>query len=140
MKCEYCDNHIPAGVTTCPACGAPTPVIPQPAAPSNAAYVQPPQQVIINNSPMGAPTPMFTSSSAPCVVNIVPKSRAAYVVLGILLGALGIHNFYAGYAGRGATQLLITLLSAGVFAIVSALWALVEICVVTQDSRGVPFS
>jgi hypothetical protein len=28
------------------------------------------------------------------------KSRVAYVLLGLFLGGLGIHNFYAGYTGK----------------------------------------
>ncbi|MBQ3218003.1 MAG: TM2 domain-containing protein [Akkermansia sp.] len=27
----------------------------------------------------------------------MPKSRLAYILLGVFLGSLGIHNFYAGY-------------------------------------------
>ena len=40
-----------------------------------------------------------------------PKSKVAAGVLGILLGALGVHNFYMGHTGKGIAQLLITLLS-----------------------------
>lgn len=54
------------------------------------------------------------------------KSRIAAGVLGILLGALGIHNFYLGYTNKGITQLLITVLSCGVLSFVSALWGLIE--------------
>lgn len=34
----------------------------------------------------------------------------AFILLGFFLGALGIHNFYAGYSGRGIAQLLTVLL------------------------------
>lgn len=67
------------------------------------------------------------------------KSRVAYIVLAIFLGELGIHNFYAGYAGRGVAQLLITILSFGLLFWISWIWALVELCVITHDGRGVPF-
>lgn len=69
-----------------------------------------------------------------------PKSRVSYVILALLLGALGIHNFYAGYTGKGIAQLCITLISFGVLAFVSAIWALVEAITVTQDASGVPFN
>ena len=36
----------------------------------------------------------------------MPKSRLAYILLAILLGTLGIHNFFAGYTGKGIAQLL----------------------------------
>lgn len=66
------------------------------------------------------------------------KSRGIYIILGLFLGCLGIHNFYAGYHGRGAAQLIITILL-GWFVIgivVTAIWALVEICSVTHDGNG----
>ena len=74
----------------------------------------------------------------PCL-HVAKKSRVAYIVLAIFLGELGIHNFYAGYAGRGVAQLLITILSFGLLFWISWIWALVELCVMTNDGRGVPF-
>ncbi len=68
------------------------------------------------------------------------KSRLAYILLAVLLGSLGIHNFYAGYTGKGIAQLLITLVSLGALSIVSWIWAIVEVCTVTQDANGVPFA
>ena len=35
------------------------------------------------------------------------KARKTYVWLALLLGPLGVHNFYAGYLRRGAIQLAI---------------------------------
>lgn len=37
----------------------------------------------------------------------IPKSRLVYILLGIFFGELGIHDFYAGYAGKGLTKLLL---------------------------------
>lgn len=67
------------------------------------------------------------------------KSHLAYVLLGIFAGGLGIHNFYAGYTGRAATQLLLTILSCGMLSIVSFIWAIIEVCVVKVDAEGRPF-
>jgi TM2 domain-containing membrane protein YozV len=67
------------------------------------------------------------------------KSRTAYIFLGIFLGALGIHNFYAGYAGRGVGQLCLTVLTLGYLGIISWLWAVVEVCIVQKDSAGLDF-
>lgn len=71
------------------------------------------------------------------------KSRIAAGVLGILLGALGIHNFYLGYTGRGLAQLLITLCTCGIGGVAMQIWALVEgillLCGNVQtDAKGVP--
>ncbi len=64
-----------------------------------------------------------------------PKSRGVYIILGLLLGLLGIHNFYAGYHGRGAIQLIMTLTVIGT--IITALWALIEVLTVVEDASGV---
>jgi TM2 domain-containing membrane protein YozV len=45
---------------------------------------------------------------------VMPKNKWIYVLLGIFFGIFGVHNFYAGYIGRGITKLLITILSFGV--------------------------
>lgn len=66
------------------------------------------------------------------------KSRGVYIVLGLFLGCLGIHNFYAGYTGRGAAQLIITLLLGwiGIGILITGLWALIEIIAVNTDAQG----
>lgn len=71
------------------------------------------------------------------------KSRIVAGVLGILLGALGIHNFYLGYTGRALTQLLITLCTCGIGGVAMEIWALVEgimlLCGNVQvDGKGIP--
>ena len=71
------------------------------------------------------------------------KSKMAAGLLGIFLGALGIHNFYLGYTGKAVAQLLITILSCGILAIVSEIWGLIEgIQILTGsisvDANGVP--
>lgn len=70
------------------------------------------------------------------------KSRLAYILLGIFLGCLGIHNFYAGRAGQGIAQLLITLLIGWLIIpiLVVWVWVLVEICTVTRDGKGMRFA
>lgn len=45
-----------------------------------------------------------------------------------------MHNFYLGYTGKAVAQLLITLLSCGIFSFVSAIWGLIEgILILTGD-------
>jgi TM2 domain-containing membrane protein YozV len=68
-----------------------------------------------------------------------PKSRTTYIVLGIFLGALGAHNFYSGYTGRAIGQLCLSVLTLFYLAIVSWIWAIVEICIVDKDSAGIQF-
>lgn len=54
------------------------------------------------------------------------KSKLAAGLFGIFFGALGVHNFYLGYIGKAVAQLLISILSCGVFAGVSSIWGLIE--------------
>jgi hypothetical protein len=65
------------------------------------------------------------------------KNRTTYILLGIFLGIFGAHNFYAGYKGRAIAQLCITLLTLFFGAIVSWIWAVVEVCIVDRDSRNI---
>jgi TM2 domain-containing membrane protein YozV len=69
-----------------------------------------------------------------------PRSRTAFIVLGIFLGAFGAHNFYAGYTGKAVGQLCLTVLSLFYLSIISWIWAVVEICVINKDSTGVQFN
>ena len=47
-------------------------------------------------------------------------------ILGILLGALGIHKFVLGYTGAGVIMLLITVLTLGLGGAVTGLIGLIE--------------
>ena len=50
------------------------------------------------------------------------KPRVAYILLGLFLGCLGIHNFFAGFAGKGVAQLLITILTGWLIVPLVAVW------------------
>ncbi|MCX6006777.1 MAG: NINE protein [Chloroflexi bacterium] len=70
------------------------------------------------------------------------KSRVAYILLGLTLGILGIHNFYAGYNKKAVTQLLISVLLCWTVIAPTAvgIWCIVDVCTVTKDAQGRPFS
>ena len=55
-------------------------------------------------------------------VQTAPKSKMAAGLLGIFLGAWGIHNFYLGYTGKGVAQLVLTLCTCGV----AGIWGFIE--------------
>lgn len=77
------------------------------------------------------------------------KSRPIYIFLGILLGALGVHNFYSGHYGKGSIKVLAVLLTfiadawlgfyTG-FMIIAimlvSLWTLVEVVMTSTDAKG----
>ena len=54
------------------------------------------------------------------------KSKIAAGLLGIFLGSIGVHNFYLGYTGKAVAQLLLSILSCGALAPISAIWGLIE--------------
>jgi TM2 domain-containing membrane protein YozV len=108
------------------------------AGPAPAAAVSQ-SSVSANGSAMSAgvassPTPAYAFPARQ------PKSRTTYILLGVLLGAVGAHNFYAGYIGRAVGQLCLSVLTLFYLALVAWIWAIVEICIVDKDSAGIQFS
>ena len=69
--------------------------------------------------------------------NPMAKSKIAAGLLGIFLGALGIHNFYLGYTSKAIAQLLITVLSCGILGVISEIWGLIEGILILTDSINV---
>lgn len=130
MKCEYCDNEVPAGSTRCPSCGAAV------ATPQNLVQVQPsavPVQIL------SAQVPLNVQQNQQVYYPADQKSRVAYLLIAFFFGEFGFHDFYAGYIGRGIAQLLITVLSLGLLFWVSWIWAVVEMITVQKDAKGIPF-
>jgi TM2 domain-containing membrane protein YozV len=99
--------------------------------------------VPLQQTPLAAglpvPPPSPVQLAVPPSLNPEAKDRIAYVLLAVFLGGLGIHNFFAGYTSRAVAQLLITILTCGLGAIVTSIWAIVEACTVTKDAKGVSF-
>lgn len=129
---------------------APTPQYHQPSAPSytdpqpqpypGAGYQQPmpPQQ------PYYQPMNAYGPGGMPMGV---AKSKVGAGLLGIFLGAFGVHNFYLGHTGKAVAQLLITLLSFFLLSWVSAIWGFIEGVLILasnpnsewgRDARGTP--
>lgn len=72
------------------------------------------------------------------------KSKTTAVVLAILLGGLGIHNFYLGYTKRAVTQLVLSLLFSWtmIVPIIILIWIIYEIVQIVSgkavDANGNP--
>ena len=64
------------------------------------------------------------------------KSRGGYVVLGLLLGGLGIHNFYAGHNWRGIAQLILFVLTFWTCFMIPVIWIWVIIELLATDTDG----
>jgi len=70
------------------------------------------------------------------VQNTSLRQRAIFILLGLFLGSLGIHNFYAGYYGRGVSQLVLFLGTCGYGLLITVPWNVIELCVVVTDAEG----
>jgi len=135
MTCEYCDNEVPVGALHCPSCGAAMKVH------SSAQMQQPAQVGVVPQAAVQVQVPSQpTITQAQSAVE--RKSRVAYVLLGIFLGGLGIHNFYAGRPNRALGQLLTTVLVGWLVIplIAVAIWVLCDVCAITTDGNGNKFS
>lgn len=73
------------------------------------------------------------------VEKVRQKRRLTYILLGILLGVIGVHNFYAGYTFKGLAQLLISTIVPPIVFIVF-IWVIFELFTVKKDAKGVQFS
>ncbi|MDE5978369.1 MAG: TM2 domain-containing protein [Turicibacter sp.] len=77
-----------------------------------------------------------------------PKSKLVAGLLGIFLGAFGIHRFYLGYTAIGVVQLILGVIlgffTCGLSTSIVALWGFIEgillICgkAITTDADGNP--
>ena len=89
--CPKCGAPIAPGATKCEYCGAALQV----AAPAPQAQAQGQPQVVIVNNNNGIDT-----SAWPI------KNKIVAAILAILLGGIGIHEFYLGRSGKGILMLL----------------------------------
>src|SRR5262245_40279507 len=124
ISCPECSTQVSDRAVSCPSCGCPISAAPQAAA----------------------------VAAAPSVIS-VSKSRGTYIILAILFGAFGFHNFYAGHLVSGAIKLFLFLiafmadLSTGFYSafslillVIFELWALIEAFTVKADARGNTFT
>lgn len=121
--CIHCGVATGTGTAYCPNCGAA-------AAPGAVACVKCGCALTMQN----------VNTANPYAAN---KSKIVAGILGILLGSLGIHNFYLGFTGKGIAQVLITVCTCGVGSIVSGIWGLIEGIMIltgniTVDAKGNP--
>ncbi len=108
MFCKNCGNEVENGAKFCGVCGAAVTTAPAPEAPA-------------------ASQPTAKKST---------KSYLAAGLLGIFLGAFGVHNFYLGFTGKAIAQLLITVLSCFALSPVSGIWGLIEGILYLCKSNG----
>lgn len=110
-------------------------------------YQDPSQQSCQNQAYSGAdpgyqaPGQAISGRFTPVGTPLKPKMAAG--LLGIFLGAFGVHNFYLGYTTKAVIQLCLTLLSCGILSFASGIWGFIEgIMLLTGsinvDGNGMP--
>ena len=92
--CISCGTQMEDSQQFCPSCGA--------------------QQNAGQAAPTQAPATGTASTGG--------KSKIVAGLLGLFLGAYGIHNFYLGNTGRGIAQIIVTFVTCGI----GGLWGFIE--------------
>ena len=115
MYCGNCGSFIPHGVVTCPNCGV------QAGAGTN--YCKNCGAVLSPGASFCSMCGYRQNTSNFVYPNVSGgKSRLAAGILGVLLGGLGVHNFYLGYISRGIAQIIVTVFTFGM----GSIWGFVE--------------
>ena len=76
------------------------------------------------------------AEAKPRVLKQGKKNKVAAGLMGMFLGAFGIHNFYLGRYSRGLVQLMITLLSGGMLSAIPGAWGFIEGLMILCSQRG----
>lgn len=100
--CVKCGAQKGVGCNFCPNCGQPVPAGGQ----------------VCMHCGVAVNTPVYGPRGT--------RSKVAAGLLGIFLGAFGVHNFYLGYTGKAVAQLVITLATCGMGSVISGIWGFVE--------------
>jgi TM2 domain-containing membrane protein YozV len=81
-------------------------------------------------------------TASPPLVVTMPKSRTVYIILGLLLGWLGLHNIYAKRNSTGAVQLMLFMMFFWtlIVPLILVVWSIVEVIKVKVDGNGNPMS
>ena len=133
MYCRNCGNEMHDEAVVCVKCGVPagkgTSYCPHCGAEVNPEAVM----CVACGTKFAEPEPEMSD-----------KSKLAAGLLGIFLGALGVHNFYLGNTDKAIAQLLlgtVGVLACGIGPVASSIWGLIEgifiLCDnITTDSEG----
>ena len=120
---------------------APPPPPPPGSAPAQQEFI--PQYGVGSVLFSAQPVPVVAVAHAPAEFDFeadpAAKNRMTFIVLGVLLGAFGAHNFYAGYRGKGAAQLCLSVLTLGLGSPMSWVWAVIDVWTIDRDGRGIKF-
>ena len=129
MFCKNCASELNEGAVVCVNCGVPSG--------QGNAYCP--------NCAEPTPVGAAVCVKCGCAISSTPakgaKSKMTAGLLGIFLGAWGVHNFYLGFTSKAIIQIVVTLVTCGA----GGLWGLIEgILIFTgkinADAEGLPLA
>jgi TM2 domain-containing membrane protein YozV len=115
------------------------------AAPAPAVLQAPAPRPVLNSILFSTqPLPVSATSATQADFDFAPpdpnaKNRTTFILLGTLLGAVGAHNFYAGYRRKAIAQVCISVFTLGVASPMTWVWALIDVFTVDRDANGIRF-
>lgn len=126
--CTYCRSYlVPSPTGRCPSCHG--------AIPTSAKF----SSYHINAADLRTGgVPRISSAPSSRIIVVAGKNRGIFIILALLLGLFGVHNFYAGYYGKGALQLLVTITWSMIYIgiIIIGMWVLIDLLTVRRDADG----
>lgn len=136
MYCKNCGKEVDAQAAVCMECGA-QPMNGQGFCQNCGAETGPGAVVCTKCG-------VQLQAAAPAMAGYAPgqvsdKSKMAAGLLGVFLGAWGVHRFYLGYTGIGIAQIAVTIVTCGI----GGIWGFIEgILILTgsmnTDANGLP--
>lgn len=131
MYCSNCGNNMNDGDAFCAKCGA-TRSIDHKTCPKCGTPIARNER-FCSNCGCAVEPPVSSYSTH------VQKSRLVAGLLGILIGGIGIHNFYLGNNTRGVLQIIVTLVTCGVGAVWGFIEGILILCRhINYDAFGIP--
>lgn len=144
MFCTNCGNELNDKAAVCTKCGLAVGLEKKFCA-ACGTEIKDSRQVICLNCgiPLAASVKGKISDGAPHP----PRSRTAYILFGVFLGAYGVHNFYAGYTSKAVKQLIVGIVGFVLSFFVIGIpvlafawgWAIYDIINTTTDADGNEF-
>ncbi len=147
MFCKMCGKEIPDGQELCNECATKNTNTTNTTNSETTSEANPGAQNVNQDNTNSNTQNATVINNNQANNNPQAKSKLVGGLLGIFLGAFGVHNFYLGFTTKAVVQLLVSLvgglITCGIATVAIQIWGLVEgimiLCGNVQtDANGVP--